>query len=544
MNLFPVNGGLLNGSRLLVVAASAAIACSSTFAAAAVRGQGALAPVSSGASFRAQPTHTHDSYAALGGETAAIFRAGHSHSAQASIDAKAELRSFVFRAVAAQADVVGRASVVIIPASVLGSSQASPNTASVLADATKTHPGRSSAAGAAQVAIEAAPIVQRFVAAQALAGSGGLYAETTINGVVASYANISAVAGLYVNTTGILRRMATAPVEGCSVVTARATHIQKSHAAASGGGYAFFAEPHLFIGGLVRLAPTATVTAAAARGLRADAVPTGTAGFLASAVVAHNSTSATSHGLAGVSADATRAAKALTSAACAASVSAQAVRFAVAVGDVAGDAEFAAAAVRTTYAAVLHPGSEAALQAAPDTTIREAEARVEAGVDMPCNAHATRFAHAIASAYSDVSARAVRALPSLAEAQSAAAWDVQAVRVLEAESWALVPWCWFEATPDVTVRDGAAVAETAADGDVLAEIARMAQSELGASAEVSSLAERRVFAAALLDGAVSLGVAPTSNPFSYDPDDRTFVRPATTTGFTRTAQVTEFRRPA
>jgi hypothetical protein len=531
------------------------------------------------------------------------------------------------------------------------------NTATVLADATKSHPGRSNAAGAAQVSIQAAPTVQRFVVAQALTGSGRLYAETTINRVVASNAGITTGVQLSVNTVGIVNRPATAAAGGSSTVSAVATHVNQVRATLPGGGYAVFAEPYLFIGGLARVAAAARLDAAAIRMVQSDAMPGAAAGFLATAVVSHGSAAALTHARTELSAKAIRSTAAHALAACEAGMDAQAVRSVFGVGGLAGDSWLTAGAGRTVYASMLHPGSTAGLHAGPDITIREAGAKMDGVLDVVCDPYVTRPAHAIALADSELVADAVRVIPSQAEAQTEALVNAEAVRVLEAESWALVPWCWFDAAPDVTVRDGAAVADSycavtavgllvkeassnvvtlsetsseavrrifpqvqvefgaqlvslqatrvvlgtttsqpvqpggaineaalgsspvggvaevggyttlapvahfvavpdittrqasaavggAANGYGEALVVRMVQASMGASSDVMANADRSVSAESHFDGRATLAVVPIANPFSFDPESRTFYRQAGTTNFVRSVSITEFRRPA
>lgn len=545
MNLFPVNGGLLNGSRLLVVAASAAIACSSAVVAAGVRGQEALSPVSSRALFLAEPTHTHNSGAAAGGTVYAAAAASQARAAEADFDASVSLRAFVFREVSAAAQVLGGAGILAIPASLLGVSEVSPCSSSVLAEATKRQHGRSNAAGSAGVTIEAGPTATRFVVAQPVTGVASVYAETAINGVGESYADLVASGGLFANESGLVTRPAAAAVDCTSVCTAIATQISHSSASAMGGGYAVFAQPFLFIGGLADISSGASLTAEALRSAPGGAAISASADLgPAGATVNHGSSAAATSGDALATAAAVRSTAGFAAATGTCALDAAGLRNLLPTSFVETAANVSTVAVRTAQVEASISPASAQFDAVPDTTIRLGNAHCASEATVAPTADITRYVSADLQARCDATATAVRGVTSSLQAQTQASVNAEAVRVLEAESWALVPWCWFDAVPDVTVRDAYAAAGGFADGYGEATAARMAQANLATSSDVLADADRRVFATAFVDGVVSLRVTPIANPFSFDPESRTFYRQATTTNFVRSASITEFRRPA
>jgi hypothetical protein len=103
----------------------------------------------------------------------------------------------------------------------------------------------------------------------------------------------------------------------------------------------------------------------------------------------------------------------------------------------------------------------------------------------------------------------------------------------------------FVATPDVTVREGVAnITGDAAVATAEPLVTRFVVSQPTGTAEVAADAVRLIGGLAYIDCQVTLNVRAVGNLDSEDPLERTFVKPAYTSTFTRTAQITEFRRAA
>ena len=463
MNLFPLNGGLLNGSRWLAIAASAAVVCSASFGATATRQQDALSPVASGASFVAVPTRVQSAHAEIEGQVYAAAKPTHARASAAHLGGTGGFHAFVLREVAAQAQVLGAADVYALPASALGAADIGPNAATICAEATKRQLGRSSTQGVASVAIAAAPTVTRYVQAQMLACGASLYAETAINGVGESYANVVASCQVEVDTDGLVLRPARAEFAGASTTSAKGTHITHARAQMLGGGYAVFAQPYLHIGGLAKLPGTATWQAQALRVLQGACALAGQASAVqADAQVRHGSTASKVQAAAAATATAKRTTRAQAKVQSSAGVQAQGERIALGLWAASRTATVQVHPLRSVYAQASLPGAATTLEAVADTTIRPAQAQAQAGAAVDALAVATRRGHAT--------------LPGQAQ---------------------FVP-----------------------------------------------SAGRFVYPQAFTGGAVTLRVKPIANPESYDPDERSFIRPALTTDFVRAAFPTEFKRPA
>lgn len=222
MNLFALNGGTLNGSaaRVLIYAA-AAFACSADVSAAGVRQQDALAPLSSGAQFEASATCTRNGAAEFTSEGWLYPTASHTHVADSYIVGFADVQAFVLRQQTGQAYFEGAASVVAIPASVLGGASATAS-AGVSAEATKIQPGISDVSTTAVVVISVEPTVTRMVTAN-MPCSAGVRVEPAINGVAYSYADFTASGEL--TAAGVSYPVDAAILYAVADVEVVATHI-------------------------------------------------------------------------------------------------------------------------------------------------------------------------------------------------------------------------------------------------------------------------------------------------------------------------------
>lgn len=154
MNLFPVNGGLLNGGvRLVTVAAAASFSCVASFSATPTRVQDALAPYSGSTQFVASALLQQHAVAALSGTAALRATAFTTRAASAHAVGSANLVVYVLRGLDGEAFFSGQSEMQVIPASVLGTVQPFAATAQVYAEATKEHPGIAGIGAAASVKI-------------------------------------------------------------------------------------------------------------------------------------------------------------------------------------------------------------------------------------------------------------------------------------------------------------------------------------------------------------------------------------------------------
>ena len=223
--------------------------------------------------------------------------------------------------------------------------------------------------------------------------------------------------------------------------------------------------------------------------------------------------------------------------------SAQAVRVLVPGAAFKSSATASALSVRVVRASA-HTSSTANLQATPDVTVRQATASSSSGVVATAKATVKHSAKV-----QSVSTATVVAAPVVKRmAQSAlgagAVFSGRAVRSVWATAKQDTERAFFAAAPDVTVRKGVAALNAASNLTADALVDRPAKAELGATAAINADPTRYRTGTADIYCAVSLEVMSFTNLFSFDPDNRTFYRQATTTNFVRSAPITEFRRPA
>ncbi|MFW9595556.1 MAG: hypothetical protein ACMV1D_08665, partial [Macromonas sp.] len=389
MNWLPVNGGPLNGgSRLALVAAAAAIACSSLVAAVAVRAQEALSPVYSGAKITAAPTLQQAANAGVGGTSFLAARPKHTIAAGAKVDAAVDLRGFVFRGVEARAKFVSGADFLAIPASVLGVAKANPCSATVDAVATKRQPGKSGVSPAG-VSIVADSVATRGAVATTAAGLGAFYAETAINGVGEAYGRVTPSA--QVVATGLVTRPARAAVSAGADCQAVGAHVVHGRASVASGGYDVFAAPHVIARGSSGMAGSAELVAVPKRELRPRATAGGTAGLVASTKTNHGSAAVAVQGAVVLTAKANRKTAAASNALASAKLNPVALRTVKPAVLVAVDSTVNTAAQRRVFASAAYGSAACAFAAFPDTTVREVGALLTAGVALQSTPVVTRY---------------------------------------------------------------------------------------------------------------------------------------------------------
>lgn len=153
-------------------------------------------------------------------------------------------------------------------------------------------------------------------------------------------------------------------------------------------------------------------------------------------------------------------------------------------------------------------------------------------------AHAGVFSEAAGSASGSRSVWPSALIASAAQLGATGVRSAMAsVQVMPCEAtWAVVP--------DVTVRFGKAALSAEATTQASGTAFRMVTAAVAGDANAVFSSTRTVFGSVVLDCLAGLAVTPIANPFSYDPDERTFFRPAQVVDFVRPSQITEFRRLA
>jgi len=410
MNLFTLNGNTLNGSRLVGVAAAATFTCAATIAASGTRIQDALAPVSGVTSFVAQPTHTHKGQVSpLMGEALVFVTATHNHSVKANISASAGIQGFVARYQTASAFITGSASALMIPASVLGSSNISGNS-TLVATGTQILPGHSVIGTAAYVVVTGSPTVTRYVTANAGSGSGSLRAEPTINGIAYSYANLGGSADISIIESGLTKRMAFANINVAAVSNAIATHRQMSYAFSKGMSALVNAEPYITVGNAYSfLINTASFVAEGLIGKSASALVSSGSTVSPRSSVKHGSTKAMLSG----SADLTVTSLVIRGVVGKPIVGKATMNTVAAVTrycfmDAIGSGFVQASAVRRIYGEASPIKGSSSFSAQPDITIRQASAPVMTSATFTAEGWIVRYAISNLIGSSDFAVSAVR----------------------------------------------------------------------------------------------------------------------------------------
>ena len=154
----------------------------------------------------------------------AVVRAGQVYAGSVAHSTVASVNAFVIRIVETAVSLAATASILAIPADVLGESDVSP-AVSVTAGATLIRPAFSDGTCTADVALTSDVVVTRNVNASIL-GTGTFYSTTGINGVYEGFLDIPASATIAVSDAGILFRIGTAQtLSGIAAVAPTATLI-------------------------------------------------------------------------------------------------------------------------------------------------------------------------------------------------------------------------------------------------------------------------------------------------------------------------------
>lgn len=156
----------------------------------------------------------------------------------------------------------------------------------------------------------------------------------------------------------------------------------------------------------------------------------------------------------------------------------------------------------------------------------------------------TTFAAATTLGAASLTAAGLRNVHPESLAQCAAQCSFQGLRTIAGEAQILISAASLVAVPDVTVRLGAAAFAAAANTQVFGSVFRMVLASVAGNSNATFSSTRQVYGLANMDCMTHLAIAPITNPFSYDSDERTFFRSAQMVDFVRPSQITEFRRLA
>lgn len=223
MNSLRFNGGTLNGSR--VVAALAFISCAATaeISAAATYVHSSVATVVAGASVTASSSGKQfGSSSDFIGNAYFLVKPTHTHGGSSDVVGSANLVGYSLRYIGASADFLGMATATFVPADSFGTCNFV-STAGFNAEATKVQFGKGNSIGESFVTLTE-PVVIRYVMGNVL-GSGGLYAETRINGVHEAYANPESLSSVEISDEGLVIKQVGALITGQAFVNSAETYI-------------------------------------------------------------------------------------------------------------------------------------------------------------------------------------------------------------------------------------------------------------------------------------------------------------------------------
>lgn len=378
MNLFTINGALLNGTRLAAVAATATLVCSASLSANAGRIQDALflSPVQ--ATVVAQATHIQSGVSVpIAGQANVYVASTHTQQAASSLTGSSDLRVFVIRKQIGEAYLSGSSSLIVIPASTLGNATIAASVG-VISNATKIQPGRSVLDTAAHVNITAEPVVIRYVASHVLTGTGRIRVEPAINGVAWSYVDINCTGGLGIQTIGLVDRKAAATLTSTAQINSLATHIKPGTVTPTGtASVTMTVDPFILKGSLVEAVCSASATAQGTLRRMGVLALTGQASIQARATQFFGSSRATLIGSSVVSADDQMYRKVVAQiTGGTAQISATALRTQIALSNLTGTGVVQPVARRTTYGQASFTGLAISLIATPTQTIRQGQALV------------------------------------------------------------------------------------------------------------------------------------------------------------------------
>lgn len=501
MNRNFLNGEPLNGSSLAaaVVLATAAIAGSSSVVAAPTRSTDALSPVFSGAQVVADADVIFGGFAQPSGVANIQAIPTHEQSAFASISGSSNVTAFVFRGIPGQAEVIGSAQMLVIPAAEIGGADIGAGV-SLSAEATRIQPGRTLLDTLASVTITTEPTVTRFVSANA-SGSASVRVESGVNGVYDAYGDLAGRASVSIANTGIVFRITAANLSSSSTAQGMGTRVQFAQSQIPSLAAVVVGDPAIFSGGVAHIGGAASATASALR------VPMGWANIVAASP----------------------------------SVSAFANMRHAASATTSGSANLVARAVRTTFSGALPSASASVLATA--LRVVPSDAAIQTSAAAVSAAFVTRAASVTFDGACNISAKAKLAEQGAAHLAASCSAFADALRTAMAQSAIEAQGFSVEADAHRVLSGGVSVAGGVFIGAEAVRVA-LAQSSILSSVQISADCEVIKFATALIYGTCDVVADTIANPDSFDPPERTFIRQAYQSDFVRPAPLTEFRRAA
>lgn len=506
MNRFVHNGATLNGGGIAgLVLATALILCSAGVSATAIRVVSTQATVSADATVTPVATYNHTTAAANAPCEGILTPVPtHIHKGVSTLGGDVNILAYVQRQVDSSVTFNAVADIIAVVASTQGSA-ALTNGATLTAGAVRIQPGSSNAAGSCQITITPQPTVTRNAIAP-VSGQASVRVEATLNNKVDAYSDISGTAN--VTVVGLAVRCTTALFDTYATSTATGTLIQPGSSVAAGAGVVIIGEPAIEATLISYLTGSAEILAVGVVNQAAIVAIDGVAAFLPAAVQQHSTNSNVTAGVV-VTAVATSTYKTESTGSGDCSITVESTR--VAMG-------------------------EAAVSGAVDITAN-LNIKVLANVDFLGSA-------AIGSIAEDLNTRRKAGEGSLLAKATVTAL---CSRVLFAD--VVLPG---EATivciPDITIRQGTSVVTTSAEASGEATLTRHGQAFSTGVADVAPVATRitNVTAAepVVVNATASVFADTIANPTSLDPEERTFIRPASVVEFIRPFIETEFKRAA
>lgn len=591
MNLFALNGSTLNGAGASrFVLAVAAVVCSTSLQATAVREAQGSVPFSGTTSVSVTGTKIQNPDVALGGAGSVFAAATHVQKSAATLGGSVEILPYVLRSIGASATFTTGVDIIAVVASTQGSTSLLGST-SLVASGTRIQAGSANVPAYSAISISVAPTLTKYPSAY-VEGAASVRGEPHLNNAVDAYTVFLGNASI---TSAALRKLVAAGAfEGACESTGVATPIRHSKSDVAGVGVFVTAEPVIQAVPLSNIAVTAQLAASAVlvKNVSATLVTSSNVTslasqkYLASSNIAGGLTStvtssvntkgfaastgsaqATASGLRILQGNATISGNTgvvgntnikylATVQAMAGTADMQPLPDALNARRVVGTVGFDGSSTLTSVANQLFTASvvqtaTAAIGATSENLNRRRVSvnSVLSGVSTVTSKANTTFAAAATVPYTGDMAASADALNTrrlLANGTLQAGADIEALGSKIIYIYAQVGSLSAEMTaiPAVTIRVGQANLQSTANVVGSSILNKVALANIDVTANTSVTGVRYVFPQATLNTAVDIIADTISNPDVYDPEDRTFIRPADVVEFVRPFIETEFKRAA
>lgn len=500
MNRLLLNSGTLNGAIYGLVLATASVVCSANVGATGVRVAKAETVVTGVATVSPQATYTHNSFSSLLGEGGLFPVPTHQQQSSANLQGSSNVLVYVLRAINATASFTSSANIIAVVASSQGSSSLA-GTVNVVATGTRLQPITSTLAAQANVS-STALLTRRPVAA--LEGQVFVRAEATKNRDIEGYVDSSGSGT--VTAWALSTRPANAVVETQATSSAVGTLIQPGKVNASATGFIVFADPFVQatilsnIAGIVSVQATADITRLPIASLVSQAT---VVALPKQNHAAQSDCVATVSVLTGLVVTSPISANVMT----VVTVEGRVIRGLVGVLGVAGTANISVVANSKSLAYSSINTSSLVQATAQDLNTRRV----------------------LGTSVVDTNT-SIQAVSRMQLFLSATATQGSALMTVVA---------------DTAYRNAEALVPANANSIVAnALVTKEGTATLLTGVDVVSLARRLLLTSAQLQGTGLVYADTIANPESYDPEERTFVRPFTEVNFVRPFIETEFKRAA